>query len=171
MRGQLICCLLLFTTAGPATSPSTKPAPKAEIPTPDRPVTAAISIEPDAPRPDSDVELRILVRIAPGHWLYAHTDSKSPFTPIRFKIKSSPTVRETGAVEPPTPDSRGHFTGDVEFRQRLHLSPNITPGKHALTCELTYQACNPDLCWPPQTIQLKAEFEISAHPQNERNSR
>jgi cytochrome c biogenesis DsbD-like protein len=120
-------------------------------------------VETDPAQPGTDIDVHILLRIAPGHWLYGTTSTSSPFTRVHHKLKHGPEVRETGSLVQPVPDAKGHLAGTVEFRQRLHLSPDIAPGHHTLSCDLTYQACNPDLCWPPQTTQLKTEFEVSAH--------
>jgi len=47
------------------------------------------------------------------------------------------------------------------FRKRLKLSPKARPGPLKILCDLRYQVCNDELCWPPKIISLaddRADF-------------
>ncbi|MDB5320192.1 MAG: disulfide bond corrector protein DsbC [Phycisphaerales bacterium] len=132
---------------------STQYAPEVPTPTADNPVAATLWLTTarDA------LELHLQLHIAPGHHLYANTSA--PFTPTTVHL-TSPDLLPTGPLQSPIPDAQGHLTGVVEFRQQLRLAPTAAPGTHDLACDVTFQACNPELCWPPRTLTLKTSFTV-----------
>ena len=148
------------TTQPASTQPSANLVAEIEKPTSDRPVTGAVRIETGRITPGSDVDICVLVRIAPGHWLYAHTDGDSPFNPLSLKLTTGAVSRESGTWHLPTPDDRGRLTGNAEFRQSLHIARETAPGTYPLACELTYEVCNPDLCWPTRTLRLETKLKV-----------
>jgi hypothetical protein len=158
MRRTLITLLLATLITGCANHHpqviTTQPAPQLPTPTPDNPVTAALWLTSAI---DNDLELHLQLQIAPAHHLYANTST--PFTPTTIKL-TSPDLRPISLLLAPTPDAQGHLTGVVEFQQQLHVSPTAAPGPHELICDVTFQACNPELCWPPRTLTLKTSFTV-----------
>jgi hypothetical protein len=155
----LLCLSATAPASSVATQPATNQAPGIEAPTADRPVTAVAWIESSNRPADSEFELHVLIQIAPDHWLYARTEANSPFKRVSLKFKTADGISEAGPLSTPAPDACGHYTGEVELRQRLHLAKDASPGQ--ITCALAFQVCNSELCWPPQTIQMKANFAPS----------
>jgi hypothetical protein len=155
MRHTPVILLALITgcTAQHPKVITTQPPPQPLTPTAETPVTATLWLTPAG----NNVHLHLQLHIAPGHHLYAAT--AGPFTPTAVKL-NSPDLLPTAPKQSPDPDAQGHQTGTVEFRQQLHLAPNVAPGSHELACDLTYQACNPELCWPPRTLTLKTSFTV-----------
>jgi hypothetical protein len=134
-------------------SVTTQPQSQLPTPTPENPVTAALWLT----RASDTLELHLQLHIAPGHHLYSTTSA--PFTPTTVKL-TSPDLLPAAPLQSPTPDGLGHLTGVVEFHQKLRLAPTAAPGPRDLTCDVTFQACNPELCWPPRTLTLKTSFTV-----------
>jgi hypothetical protein len=132
---------------------ATQYAPELSTPTAENPVTAALSLTSI----DDTLDLHVQLHIAPGHHLY--TATSAPFTPTTIKL-TSPDLLPTAPWQSPKPDAQGHLANIVEFRQQLRLSPTAAPGPHDLTCDVTFQACNPELCWPKRTLTLKTSFTV-----------
>jgi hypothetical protein len=162
LLGSLILCgpLVAATTQPASTQPAVDLMGGVDKPTPERPVTAAVRIDTIRITRGSDIDVRVLVRIAPGHWLYARTDAGSPFNSVTLKLTAEASIRESGPWQFPRADARGHIYGDVEFRGRLHAAEEIAPGTYPVRCELTYQACTAELCWPPRTLKLETTLTV-----------
>jgi hypothetical protein len=150
-----------------ATRPSV-PAPPA--PSSDEPVTAAAGLSSATAVPGGATEIRVTVRVAGGYHLYTAAAALPPFTAASVEVKRSDQIRPAGRCEVEGADDRGSLRGAAEFRQPLRVSDTAARGRHEVVCTLTYQACNDELCWPPQTLVLRTSLTVVPRPRTAKES-
>jgi len=127
-------------------------------PTDREPVTAGLALADPTPAPGSLVVLRLRVRVAPGHHIYAPEEPAKTYTPLTLKLTLPEGWEEFGEWnEPAAAHKDGHsiLAGDLMFRRLLVVPRNAT-GAAPLSCDLKVQACNADFCWPPRTVTTTA---------------
>lgn len=145
----------------PASAPSTTANPTIPEPSADNPVTAAAWLSPGEIAPGTAAELRVRVRIAAGHYLHA-AGTEPPFVPTSIELAPSDAVRPACDWEITRgADAAGRLSGTVEFRRRVRVAEGAAAGRHDLACGLTFQACTPELCWPPRVLKLRASFTVN----------
>jgi hypothetical protein len=152
-----------------ATSGSTRqrfPITEPDVPAPtaDNPVTAVALLTPLDVAPAAAAELRVRLRIAPGHHLYAPAPpgaAATPFIAATVDLKSSDVLQPAGDWVAPVANADGHLTGTVEFRRPVRVVAGAAPGSHEASCVVTYQACTSELCWPPRAIQVNLTFTVA----------
>jgi len=151
--------------AGACSSPHSQPTtsiteePPITVPTSDNPVTAVAWVTPQSAKPGSNVDLHVRVWVAAGYHLYA-AGVEPPFTPVSVKLIPCDDLLAIGPWKLSDADADGHLTNVIDFRQQLHITPGFAVGVQEVSCELTYQACNSELCWPPCTLRLRASFNL-----------
>jgi hypothetical protein len=145
---------------GCADEVSTPNEPAIAAPNSAQPVTAAAWLSPPGVQAGDEMVLHVRVRVAGGHYLHSTTVSDSVFTPLSIETDSSDALHSAGDWAFPTADARGRLTGTLDFTRTLRASDSAATGKHDVICNLTYQACNDEVCWPPQKLVLKAPFKI-----------
>jgi hypothetical protein len=147
-------------TAASLSSAETQPA--IPDPTAADPVMAAAWISPGTVSPGSSTELHVLIRVAGGFYLHP-ADAKAPFVATSVDMQPSDVLRPSGNwTWVRGLDAGGRLSGLIELRSRLILIVGASPERHEVTCFLRFQACNPELCWPPRVLELHAPYVVSA---------
>jgi hypothetical protein len=139
-------------------------------PTHEQPVTAAMTIVNDK---GSNVVRRgelcvvwVRVRILPLFHIYGLNKSGTDNAPTRLKLafpKGVKAVRDwTAQGEPKKTGKALLYEEEITFVTTLMVGKKSPQGKHAIKCQVEYQVCNEELCWPPAKIDLAAEVEVVA---------
>jgi hypothetical protein len=135
--------------------------PKTPEPTSENPVVAVAWFTPDELAAGEVAELRVRVRIAPGHHLYLPgAAADAPGIPVSLNLKQSGILIFASDWDLPAGDGNKRLTGDVEIRRKVRVAPRATPGAGDVACDLRYQACTSELCWPPRTLNLVASLVV-----------
>ncbi len=134
-------------------------------PSASEPVTGALQI-PGQVRAGKRFEVLIKLRIAGRHHIYATTGVREPFVPTKLEFLFPEGVEPLGAYDLPTPartrNGDAIYTDNLIVRQPCHVRPNISTGTVSIQCEVRYQACADELCWPPRSIQLVSKINLKA---------
>jgi DsbC/DsbD-like thiol-disulfide interchange protein len=136
-----------------------------EEPTPKNPFVAKAELRPAARSADDTVELVIEARTAPGWHIYAVGDSPAGTIPTSVEVKLPRGVEPAGPwkypqAKPGQDGQGGIYEGKLQFLRRLQITENAPKGPIEVQCELTYQACDPFRCRPPETLTLSARGEV-----------
>jgi DsbC/DsbD-like thiol-disulfide interchange protein len=146
--------------------PATQTAPiLVEEPTPDNPFVAKAALRPAEAAGGNVVELVIEARTAPGWHIGAAGVSTGDAIPTAVEVKLPGGVEPAGAwqyppVKPGQAGKGGTYEGRLLFRRPLTITDRAQPGPMEVQCELTYQACDPFHCLPPQTLTLSARGKV-----------
>jgi DsbC/DsbD-like thiol-disulfide interchange protein len=140
-----------------------------EEPTAEKPVVATALLRPAKGSTGDTLDLVVEIRIAAGWHIYAGGALAGTAIPTSLTEKLPEGTEAAGAWQYPratsTPDAPGEiYEGRLTFRRPLRITERARAGRIDVTCELTYQACDPFHCLPPQTLSLSARGEVeSAH--------
>jgi hypothetical protein len=140
-----------------------------EEPDEQHPVTAGATFMPARVRPGEFLALVVQVKTAPRWHIYAGGAFSGTGMATTLKLELPEGIATAGdwTYPPPVPasDRLSHiYEGTVEFRRQLKSSPRVPLGPIRVTCELSYQACDPFSCRPPEKVALKATAEIVQAP-------
>jgi hypothetical protein len=148
------CCLAAHASDGV----------KAADPESSKPVTAAFAVVPEKVIPGKTAEVIVKVRIFPLHHIYALNKSGSENTPTTLQLRLPKGMKLSGAWKAPEPkrakDKSRIYEEEVVFRATVAVAKSIAPGKHTIKCEMEYQVCDEELCWPPAKLHLATEIEV-----------
>jgi DsbC/DsbD-like thiol-disulfide interchange protein len=138
-----------------------------EEPTPNNPFVAIAALRPAGGGGGDLVELVIEARTAPGWHIYAVGDSQGGAVPTSLEVKLPRGVEPAGAWQYPQaragPEGpAGIYEGRLTFRRPLKITESARRGPIEIQCEVTYQACDPFRCRPPETLTLSARGEVLA---------
>jgi hypothetical protein len=170
VRAAFIAIALLTGCVRPETVPSDRAAlpdalPEISEPSAENPVTAAAWMTPGDVSSGEPAEVRVRVRIAPAHHLYAPgVPADAPGIPVSLVLKPLDALEPVGEWTFPETDGNKHLTGVVEFRRAVRVRQGTAAGAHQVACELRYQACTSELCWPPRTLTLSVALNVRAKP-------
>jgi carboxypeptidase family protein len=148
----------------------TNSTPQVTAPEPSErvPFTVGISVDADDLTPHSIVPLRVRIRIARGHHIYATDESSQTYTPLSLKLTLPEGWKELGDwIGPESLLKDGHhvLTNDVIFRHPIIVPAKLT-GAARFACEVRAQACNDQLCWPATTRTAEITIETKTETTN-----
>ena len=134
-------------------------------PTSARPVTVGAVIYPSHVSRGTEFTLLVEVRTAPSWHVYP-TAGVEGYAPTRLGLELPEGVEAAEEWRVPSP-TEGHdgvrsiYEGAIQFQRPLRVRPDATIGEHILECRLSYQACDPMLCRPPETQTLRVKLTIT----------
>lgn len=142
-----------------------QPATPLPAPTSTDPVAADMVAEPRRVSAGGTLEVRVLVRLKPGHHIYGRDAAAAwPYSPTRLSLTLPLGISAVGEWDcPPPAQTRGGepvYTGAVVFRCRLRVGPEIPLGPATLAGEIQFQVCNAEACWPPDALPISASILI-----------
>jgi hypothetical protein len=131
-----------------------------------QPVVAVMEIIPAKVRKGGTGEILVRLEIAAAHRIYSTNVVGKPFVPISLKVTLPGGIESSGGWVAPVPDrtKTGElvYTDSASFRRPFRVGSNVATGPLSIKCELLYQACTDELCWPPRTITLSSPVNISS---------
>ena len=166
MRSKFVIACAIFSLL--ARAQGSDPAATLKVPDPEasKPVTAVLAVVPEKVAPGTTATLLVKVRILPLHHIYALNKSGSENTPTTLKLQLPKGVALKGAWKAAeakkAKDKSRIYESEVVFRGTLSVTKAAVPGKHTMKCEMEYQVCNEELCWPPAKLDLATEIEVLA---------
>jgi DsbC/DsbD-like thiol-disulfide interchange protein len=136
-----------------------------EEPTAEKPVVAAAGLRPAKGVGGDTLELVIEIRIAAGWHIYAVDTPVGSAIPTSLAEKLPEGIVVAGAWQYPKAASAPEAPGGIyerrlSFRRPLKITEGARAGRIIVTCDLTYQACDPFHCQPPQTLTLSTNGEV-----------
>src|SRR5262249_46698654 len=134
-------------------------------PTPEMPFVAKAALRPATAHRGNTLMLIIEAKTAPGWHIYAANGPREMGTPTSISVKLPEGVVLTGPWEysKTVPGQEGKsevYEGRLIFRRSLQITEKVKRGTIEVQCELTYEACDPFHCRPPETLPLSAAAEV-----------
>jgi hypothetical protein len=133
------------------------------------PVAAAAAILPATLTAPAMATLVIRVRTAPAWHIYSADGPTGIGQPTRLELKLPEGIEPEGDwVNPEASPGPGAgqlvYEGDFTFRRRLKITEQAPLGRVEISCQIDYQACDPFLCRPPESLTLQAGAEVVQKP-------
>jgi DsbC/DsbD-like thiol-disulfide interchange protein len=156
------------TSAGSDPRTSDVP-PDIVVDTPDltRPVTAAAGLHPARAAIGESLTLAVKIQTAPTWHIYAADSTAGTGIPTILKLDLPEGVEAAGEWVWPSARQDGQsriYEGFIEVRRRLKIGLRAKPGPVQVKCTLSYQACDPFSCRPPEEKTLQAAAVIGSKP-------
>lgn len=127
------------------------------------PLAVRAFLYPSPVAPGDPIHLMVKIRMAEPWHIYA-LDNPGPGVATKLHAELGPDLAPAGewiSPEPaPLPDGNRIHEGTFAFRRALQVRRTAEPDRVEASCELTYQACDPLICWPPRTMNLTAGATI-----------
>jgi thiol:disulfide interchange protein DsbD len=119
--------------------------------------------------PGVKFSVKLTAKIDPGWHLYALRQMPDGPEPTRIVVPARQPFALAGAVEGPPPLTKfdPNFEVDTAFHEKsaaftlpISVAANAPVGRHRLAVEVTYQACNAELCLPPNTAKIELPLVV-----------
>jgi len=143
-----------------------------QVPGPPQPVKWSMAV--DAPSatvaPGATVTAVVTARIDEGWHVYAPDEANSGPRPVTITVPANPVFAEAGRMSAPEPEREmdeafgqitASYTHDVEFRLPVKVAAGAPAGTHPLKLEVTFQACDGNICLPAKVVRLEAGVTIA----------
>jgi hypothetical protein len=134
----------------------------------DHPVVATLEVAPARVKTGATLDVVIRVRMAPTWHIYAAGGSGGPGIPTSLRLDLPVSLLAEGEWSYPESirgsDGQMIHEGSIEFRRKLRVNEDATPGTSQVTCTFDYQACDWHACRPPTREELKGKVEVIASP-------
>jgi len=149
------------------------PAEQVDVsePAPSNPVAAAAVLVPATLEAPATATLVIRVRTAPTWHIYPVDRPVGTAQPTRLELKLPDGVEPAGdwlhpeaAISPGAAEGQLVYEGDFTFRRRLQFTEQTPSGRVEISCQIDYQACDPFLCRPPESLTVQAAAEVVQKP-------
>lgn len=135
-------------------------------PSPSDPISAAMKIRPEKLAAGETAEILVYARIAAGHYVYAANNSTGVFAPTTVKVTLPSDVEALGDWQFPAPEWRNGdafvYRNSFLARRSIKVLAGAAPRTETIAGELHYQACNDELCWPPDKADMRATLVIGS---------
>jgi len=112
--------------------------------------------------------VRFRVRVAPLWYIHGAESGEAGLIPSRLSFPDSPLLRVTD-VRFPAPEKRKFpygedpievLSGEFEVSAQVVLSRDIPAGPREVTGALSYQACSPTSCLPPESVPVTLSLMV-----------
>ncbi len=131
--------------------------------------SAFVSLEP-VPR-GSSFQIAVVMKIRPGFHVNAREVSEDYLIPTDLQLELPSGLRASAPLYPKgtlkkflfSPEKPLNvYAGSAVIRVLLSVLPAAALGGAHIPLKLRYQACSDDVCLPPVTVKLQADFSIAA---------
>lgn len=138
-----------------------------EEPTAEKPVVATAELRPPKGGAGDTLDLVVEIHVFAGWHIYAVDAGAGGAIPTSIVEKLPEGIEPAGAWQYPKAESSplapGRiYEGRLTFRRPLRITERAPAQRIEVSCELTYQACDPFHCLPPQTLTLSARGEVES---------
>lgn len=128
---------------------------------------AYVSLEP-VPRGRA-FDLAVVLKIRPGFHVNAHEASEDFLIPTEITAELPSGFRAVATNYPKgelrkfqfSPKKLNVYEGSVTVRMKLEALDSAPLGTQKLALKLRYQACTDEICLPPVTVPVTAEFHVA----------
>jgi DsbC/DsbD-like thiol-disulfide interchange protein len=156
--------LLLFVTCADALPAGARPqgAPQ--------PVTWTLAVEPASMAAGGTAVAVVAADIEDGWHVYAAGDAGEGPRPLRIAVAPGPLFTAAGPLEAPEPEREmdPNFGQETAFyahhavlRLPVRAAAETKAGTHRLVLEVTFQACDSNICLPARGVTLTANVAVT----------
>lgn len=154
-----VCILLAFFILPAHTS-----AQEDNGPGPEGPLRMFVSVKPAKASVGQEIELTMKIQIALFWHIYIEVPEGSPFIKTTFDLELPAGIEPVGDWIKPKPEpyfkgfKAGIYTGEVLIKRRLKIKQ--VSGTVSIGAIINYQACDPEICYPPTTKKMSATLLV-----------
>ncbi len=128
------------------------------------PLAVTAAVRPSPTQAGSRVHFVVKVDMAEGWHIYSLQNS-GPGIATTLELAPSDSFAPVGdwILPPASKDVTGSndvYEGSFVFGRELVLDPDTARGEVTVSCQLGYQACDLEICWPPRTVELTAVVSV-----------
>ncbi len=112
--------------------------------------------------------LSFAVNIKPGLHINGPRPEDPNMIPTKLTLKAQPGLSFAALRYPPTVRRKFSFSktpiavyeGEVIIRTTLKVARQISPGLHAVHAELSFQSCDKESCYLPETVKIVFQVRV-----------
>jgi len=131
-------------------------------------VTVAVKLSQDGLHGGSSLRAALLVSIGKGWHINSASPSDEDLMPTSASFDPPPGLGVTGVQYPPGDVKTFAFSespldvyeGTVMMMLRITAAPDMKPGAYTLPVDISYQACNNDVCLAPATAHVTVPVQV-----------
>jgi DsbC/DsbD-like thiol-disulfide interchange protein len=154
------------------TVPALAPSPARAQQGPPQPVKWSLSLEPESGQVAAGSKLVAIVtaNIGEGWHVYAPDDANAGPRPVDLTLVKNPVFTTAGKLESPEPEREmdqafgqitASYTEQAAFRLPILVAADAPAGTHALEIDVSFQACDGNICLPAKAARVKATVTVS----------
>lgn len=135
--------------------------------------TVTLSVEPPAVgvRAGSSARATVLVGVAKGWHINSASPADSELVATTLAATPPPGITVAGVRFPPAARKVFAFSseplevyeGTVPVVLEFSAAEGTAPGEYAVPVDVSYQACNNDICLPPAAFRLVVTVRVISH--------
>ena len=162
------CAVALWLAAGAAFAPGDARAQKG----PPQPVRWSLALDPASGQVAAGGKLIAVVsaQIDEGWHVYAPDEANVGPRPVEITIVKGQVFAAAGRFDVPEPvremdQAFGQITASyveqAKFRLPVGVAPDAPPGAHPLEIDISFQACDGNICLPAKAARVKATVTVT----------
>lgn len=148
------------------------PAPAGAQQGPPQPVKWSIALDPASSHAAAGSTFTAVVTAAidEGWHVYAPDEANVGPRPVELTVVKNAVFTAAGKLEAPEPsremdEAFGQITASyadsATFRLPVAVAPGAAAGTHALEIDVSFQACDGNICLPAKAVRVKAAVTIT----------
>jgi thiol:disulfide interchange protein DsbD len=137
-----------------------------------QPVKWSLALEPASGQaaPGGKLTAVVTAAIDEGWHVYAPDEANVGPRPVELTIVKSPVFAAAGKFEAPEPEREmdeafgqitASYTDEATFRLPVAVAAAAPGGPHALEIDISFQACDGNICLPPKAVRVKASVTVT----------
>ncbi len=139
---------------------------------PPQPVKWSLSLEPESGQVAAGGKLVAIVTasIGEGWHVYAPDEANVGPRPVDLTVIKNPIFSAAGKLEAPEPEREmdqafgqitASYTEKATFRLPVAVAVDAPAGAHAMEIDVSFQACDGNICLPPKAARVKATVTVT----------
>ena len=132
----------------------------------EKPISWSLSAEPQAVTVNSNFEAKLTAQLGSGWHLYSISQPPGGPTATTIKIKNGTPFKLAGSIQaaPPIKTYDNNFQMETEvYNDKAEFTLPVTVVSEVqdtkeLIVLVTFQLCNDEVCLPPETVEVSANF-------------
>jgi thiol:disulfide interchange protein DsbD len=120
-------------------------------------------------KPGATFQVAVVIEIEGGYHINSNQPADKFLIPTSLKVESLKGLRANTVRYPKAKMEKFSFSekpmsvfdGRTVLRFTARALPTLAQGNHTLKAKLTVQACNNELCFRPQTVNVEIPLEVA----------
>lgn len=120
-------------------------------------------------KPGATFQVAVVIEIEGGYHINSNQPADKFLIPTSLKLESLKGLRANAVRYPKAKMEKFSFSekpmsvfdGRTVLRFTARALPSLAQGNHTLKAKLTVQACNNELCFRPQTVNVDIPLEVA----------
>jgi thiol:disulfide interchange protein DsbD len=136
---------------------------------PPQPVKWSLALEPGQAAAGGTLTAVVTATIDEGWHVYAPDEANVGPRPVELTIVKNPVFTAAGKFDAPEPEREmdeafgqitASYTDEAAFRLPVAVAAGASAGTHALEIDVSFQACDGNICLPPKAVRVKATVTV-----------